>query len=169
VKQSGGFVWVYSEPGHGTTFKVYLPKSEASANAKASGLSPKTQNSLESILLVEDDEKVRQVAARVLRSKGYRVIEASNGPDALKVCEAEQDDLDLVVTDIVMPGMKGTEFAELLRARKPDARILFTSGYTEDAAFRQNLLRDGEAFLEKPFTPDALAKKARQLLGSADS
>jgi PAS domain S-box-containing protein len=164
VKQSGGFVWVYSEPGHGTTFKIYLPKSEVAEKARQSTPSRNPRIGPETILIVEDDENVRQVATRILKSNGYRVLEASNGAEALTLCEAEEDSVDLVVTDIVMPGMGGAEFAQVLRSKEPDARILFTSGYTGDVAFRQNMLHEGEAFLEKPFTPNALAKKAREIL-----
>jgi signal transduction histidine kinase/CHASE3 domain sensor protein len=163
VKQSGGFVWVYSEPGKGTTFKVYLPKSEAQSNRKNTPTRTRKVGS-ETILLVEDDDEVRSVATRILRRNGYRVLEAGNGADALRVCEEADEPVDLIVTDIVMPEMNGPELAERIRDKQPDARILFTSGYTEDAVVRQSFLHPGEAFIEKPFTPASLAKKARELL-----
>jgi CheY-like chemotaxis protein len=165
VKQSGGFVWVYSEVGKGTTFKIYLPRA---AEAGQSGTSTPSRNrkiGAETILLVEDDEEVRQVASRILRRNGYRVLEAENGADALRVCETESDPVDLIVTDIVMPEMGGAELAKKIRETQPDARILFTSGYTEDSALRQSFLEPGEAFIEKPFTPALLARKTRELLG----
>ncbi len=170
VKQSGGFVWVYSEPDKGTTFKVYLPRAlpeEAIDHVRT----PRGNKAFgpETILLVEDDEEVRHVALRILRNNGYRVLEAVNGADALRVCEAEGAPVDLVVTDIVMPEMGGSELAERIREAQPDARILFTSGFTEDAAVRQSFLHSGESFIEKPFTPASLAKKAREVLDGVES
>ncbi len=164
VKQSGGFLWVYSEVDQGTTFKVYLPR--ATEPQQTSHRTPTRNRNVgaETILLVEDDAEVRQVASRILRRNGYRVLEADNGAEALRVCENEEDEVDLIVTDLVMPEMGGSELAERIRENQPDARILFTSGYTEDAVFRQSLLHTGEAFLEKPFTPAKLANKARQVL-----
>ena len=169
VKQSGGFVWVYSEPGRGTTFKVYLPRAEETEGATSGRMTTPRRNRQvggETILLVEDDEEVRQVALRILRKNGYHVLEASNGADALKVAEAQETPVDLVVTDIVMPEMGGSELAERIREMQPDARILFTSGYTEDAAMRQSFLREGESFIEKPFTPASLSRRAREVLDS---
>src|SRR6185503_11392449 len=118
----------------------------------------------ETILLVEDDVEVRQVATRILRRNGYQVLEAENGAEALKLCESQEEPVDLIVTDIVMPEMGGSELAKKIREKQPDARILFTSGYTEDTALRQRFLQPGEAFIEKPFTPALLAQKARDLL-----
>ncbi len=170
VKQSGGFLWVYSEPGKGTTFKIYLPRGQWEATVEPVR-TPRSNKPVgaETILLVEDDAEVRSVALRILRKNGYRVLEAANGADALKVCEAEGIPVDLVVTDIVMPEMGGSELAERIREAQPDARILFTSGFTEDAAVRQSFLHAGESFIEKPFTPASLAKKAREVLDGADS
>jgi CheY-like chemotaxis protein len=168
VKQSGGFVWVYSELGKGTTFKIYLPRA---MEVRVPGASTPQRNrtvGAETILLVEDDDEVRQVASRILRRNGYRVLEAGNGADALRVCENENDPVDLIVTDLVMPEMGGSELAKKIREQQPDARILFTSGYTEDAVVRQSLLQEGEAFIEKPFTPAKLANKAREMLSTED-
>jgi two-component system cell cycle sensor histidine kinase/response regulator CckA len=166
VKQSGGWVWVASEVGQGTTVRIYLPRAAGARN----GIQRTPQRSRtvgsETILLVEDDVEVRQVASRILRRNGYRVLEAENGADALRVAEGEAEPVDLIVTDIVMPEMGGTELAQRIREKQPDARILFTSGYTEDAAVRQSLLQEGEAFIEKPFTPAKLAMKARELLSN---
>jgi CheY-like chemotaxis protein len=168
VKQSGGFIWVYSEVGKGTTFKIYLPRA---LEVRVPGVNTPQRNrkvGAETILLVEDDDEVRQVASRILRRNGYRVLEAGNGADALRVCESEDEPVDLIVTDLVMPEMGGSELAKRVRAQRPDARILFTSGYTEDAVLRQSLLREGEAFIEKPFTPAKLANKAREMLATED-
>jgi PAS domain S-box-containing protein len=164
VKQSGGFMWVYSELGKGTTFKIYLPRAQAPQRATPTTPHKNRVIGAETILLVEDDAEVRQVASRILRRNGYRVIEAGNGADALKAADNEAEPVDLIVTDIVMPEMGGTELAKRIREKQPDARILFTSGYTEDAVVRQSLLHEGESFIEKPFTPATLAKKAREML-----
>ena len=167
VKQSGGFIWVYSEPGNGTTFKVYLPRATEEAES-ADALQRKREVGGETILLVEDDVEVRRVTCRILRRNGYRVLEAGNGADAMKVCEQERWPIDLIMTDIVMPEMGGAELAKKIRQKQPDARFLFTSGYTEDAAVRQSLLDPGEHFIEKPFTPARLEKKAREILNSTN-
>jgi CheY-like chemotaxis protein len=166
VKQSNGFVWVYSEVDKGTTFKIYLPRIQDEQRHLASTPRKNRKVGEETILLVEDDNEVRDVATRILRRNGYRVLEACNGADALRVCEAENSPVDLIVTDIVMPEMGGSELAQRIRETQPDARILFTSGYTEDAVMRQSFLGDGEAFIEKPFTPATLARKAREVLDS---
>jgi PAS domain S-box-containing protein len=168
VKQSGGFVWVYSELGKGTTFKIYLPRATDLAARENNAPQRVRRIGAETILLVEDDDEVRQVASRILRRNGYRVLEAENGADALRVCESENEPVDLIVTDLVMPEMGGSELAKKIREHRPDARILFTSGYTEDAVVRQSLLHDGEAFIEKPFTPARLANKAREMLSTED-
>jgi len=166
VKQSGGFVWVYSEPGRGTTFKVYLPRADEAQPRFTPTPRRNRRVGAETILLVEDDDEVRHVATRILSRNGYRVLEAANGADALKISESETEPVDLIITDLMMPEMGGSELAEKIRETQPDARILFTSGYTEDAVVRQTFLRQGEAFIEKPFTPASLAQKARELLDS---
>ncbi|MEO8193454.1 MAG: ATP-binding protein [Gemmatimonadales bacterium] len=164
VKQSEGHIWVYSEPGHGTTFKVYLPCIDAPACAVSEIPESTAPRGGETILLVEDDDVVRGVAGRILRREGYTVVEAENGKVALALYSAAGFVTDLIVTDIVMPVMGGSELAHRIREVRPEARILFTSGYTEDRGTRQNLLFPGTTFLEKPFTPDALAQKTRELL-----
>jgi PAS domain S-box-containing protein len=164
VKQSEGHIWVYSEPGEGTTFKIYLPREQARPDAAAAETNHNGLKEAETILLVEDDEVVRSVVARVLRRSGFTVIQANNGRDAIALYKVDGFAIDLVITDVVMPQMGGTELAAAIKSINPHARILFTSGYTEDKVTRDTLLYPGAAFLEKPFTPAAVAAKARELL-----
>ncbi len=168
VKQSGGNIWVYSEPGRGTTFKIYLPRVDApleaagAAAAAASAAGP--AGGRETLLLVEDDDGVRVLAREVLRRKGYRVLEARDGREALRRSETHDGPIALVVTDLVMPGLGGREVFARLAVRRPDLRVLYTSGYTDAAIFRQSVFEPGTAFISKPFTPDALARRVREVL-----
>ena len=165
VKQSGGYIWVYSEPGKGTTFKVYLPRAEEAAAESA----PPPSDSLprvgiETILLVEDEPAVRNLSRRVLEERGYRVLEASSGKEALERIRGEEGRIHLLLTDLVMPEMGGTELASRLEVEDPTMRVLFMSGYTDDAVVRNGLLGSGRAFLQKPFTPAMLVRKIRDVL-----
>jgi len=164
VKQSEGHIWVYSEPGEGTTFKIYLPREQAAPDATADAKKHNGVKEAETILLVEDDEVVRGVVARVLRRSGFTVIQANDGREAIALYKVDGFAIDLIITDLVMPHMGGTELAAAIRSINPRARILFTSGYTQDKVTRDTLLYPGAAFLEKPFTPAAVAAKARELL-----
>ena len=167
VKQSGGNIWVYSEPGYGTTIKVFFPAVEEAAKARRA--LPATANfrfGHERILLVEDEAVVRGLAREVLESCGYTVIEATNGRHALEVVDGGSVKLDLLMTDVVMPEMGGRELAENIEEMYPQIKILFTSGYTDSAAVRQGILKQGTNFLPKPFTYDELAQKVRELLDS---
>jgi signal transduction histidine kinase len=166
VKQSGGWIWVYSEEGKGTTFKIYLPRVDEKAEPSLPAAHSNGNGGSETILLVEDEPTVREVAARVLRRSGYTVVEALNGADALSKCKEPGSRFDLIVTDIVMPEMGGLELAKRVKETQPFAGILFTSGYTEEAVQRRSFLEPGAAFLEKPFTPAHLAQRARQVLDS---
>jgi PAS domain S-box-containing protein len=167
VKQSEGHIWVYSEPGEGTTFKIYLPR-ELSKSGPDGGISKRRGGTVaETILLVEDDEVVRSVVSRVLRRAGFTVLQAMNGRDAIELYKVDGFGIDLVITDIIMPEMGGAELSNEIRKINPDAKILFTSGYTEDKVMRETLLCPGAAFLEKPFTPATLAVKAREVLNGA--
>ncbi len=165
VKQSGGYIWLYSEPGQGTTFKIYLPLV-----AKAAEVAVRERDHAlplggsETILLVEDDAVLRAVACRAIRAYGYNVLEASNGSEALEICERHGDPIQLVVTDVVMPGMSGGDLARQLAEHHPGIKVLLMSGYMRDAAVRQSIVRDGGAFLEKPFTPDVLVGRIREVL-----
>jgi two-component system, cell cycle sensor histidine kinase and response regulator CckA len=168
VTQSGGNVWVYSEVNRGTTFRIYLPRVDAAPVAPApSEHRPPRHEGSEVILLVEDDVAVRTVLGRILRAAGYAVLEASNGAEAMHICENPTIGIDLIITDVVMPEMGGREFARLLHALRPTARMLFMSGYSEER-LPVGGTEAPAAFIEKPFTMDALARKVRELLDPAD-
>jgi two-component system, cell cycle sensor histidine kinase and response regulator CckA len=165
VKQSGGYVWLYSEPGKGTTFRVYLPRvaAESSDSGETAAERPAGQG-CETILLVEDDAAVRAMARRILDRNGYKVLEATTGAEALRICADTTEAIDLILSDLVMPEMGGRELAAQVRAHHSGARLLFMSGYTEEAAMKRSVLDPSEAFLSKPFTPEALTRKVREVL-----
>jgi CheY-like chemotaxis protein len=165
VKQSGGYIWVYTEPGKGTSFKVYLPRVPAPAEALAVP-EPTSVPALgnETVLLVEDEEAVRKLECKTLEARGYRVLEAADGGEAVEI--AERESVDLLLTDMVLPGMGGGEIAVRVREIHPRVKVLYTSGYTDDAIVRRGLMERGAAFLEKPFTPNRLARKIREVLDS---
>ncbi|MFL5544513.1 MAG: PAS domain S-box protein [Gemmatimonadaceae bacterium] len=170
VKQSGGFVWVYSEPGHGTTFKIYLPRVAAGASAVAPVAEVARENrGSETILLVEDEETVRNLATRILRKQGYTVLSARHGREAEGIAGEYRHDIHLVITDVVMPEMGGRDLASALGALRPDVPILYVSGYTDDEIVRRGVLEPTMAFIEKPFTANALLRKVRELLDSRRS
>ena len=165
VKQSGGWIWAYSELGKGTTFKIYLPRvAEAAAEAVEKRAEVRSPNGTERVLVVEDDAMVRRLITQTLRKHGYEVVESSNGADALQIVAVDDRPLALLVTDVVMPGMSGLELAENLRRSRPVIHVLFMSGYTDDAVVRHGLLDAAMAFLQKPFTPSGLARKVREVL-----
>ena len=165
VKQSGGFIWVYSEVGHGTTFKIHLPRVAAKvekpfADQVQSGPAPGT----ETILFVEDEESVRELVRDYLVTIGYRVLEASDGVQALAVAAAHKGPVHLLITDVVMPRLSGRELATRLAVERGDMKVLFISGYTDDSVFRHGVLEGGVAFLQKPFNLKSLAQKVREVL-----
>ena len=166
VKQTGGHISVYSEVGRGTTFKIYLPATEEKPAPAATALpaEPLPASTKGTILLVEDEEMVRTLSGQILRSCGYTVREARHGVDALRLSEEELAGIDLTVTDVVMPEMNGHDLAKRLLGRKPGMKVLYVSGYTDSAVVRNGLLEPGSAFLEKPFSPDLLARKVHELL-----
>ncbi|MBI4957764.1 MAG: response regulator [Myxococcales bacterium] len=164
VKQAGGHIWVYSEPGEGTTFKIYVPRAVGDAEglpAKRPALH--APGGSERILVVEDEPALRNVFVRSLRQAGYEVLEASNGADALLKVASLQGELDLLITDVVMPQMGGRELADKLRARQPSLRVLYLSGYTENAIVHHGVL-DAVDFLQKPFVPNELLRRVRDVL-----
>jgi two-component system cell cycle sensor histidine kinase/response regulator CckA len=165
VQQSGGSISVYSEVGVGTTFKVYLPRTDRAVEQPPSQFPPRADlGGSETILLVEDEERVREVAGAVLRRRGYEVLPAEDGEQALAVAEQHAEAIDLLITDVVMPRMSGRQLVERLAERRPGLRVLFMSGYTDDAIVHHGVLEQGVEFLQKPLTPNALLKRVREVL-----
>jgi len=166
VKQSGGNIWVYSEPGQGTSFKIYFPRAEEEERVlyhrETTGSLPKGN---ETVLLVEDEMPVRNLVAHVLRDQGYRVLVATNGEEALSMAqEYGADGIHLLLTDVVMPQMGGKELADQLKTLKPNIKVLFISGYTDNAIVHHGVLNPGTNFLQKPFSPETLTQKVREVL-----
>jgi signal transduction histidine kinase len=167
IQQSGGHLFVYSEVEHGTTFKIYLPRvEEGAASSKGSASFSMPPRGAETLLLVEDEEAVRTITRFALESFGYTVLDAGTGREAIRLCENQTQPIHLLLSDVVMPEMGGRQLAETLRSRNLAMKVLFLSGYTDDAIVRHGVLAAETAFLQKPFTLTALAYKVREVLDS---
>ncbi len=168
VKQSGGFVWVYSEPGQGATFKIYLPRVDEPAQPLEPLATATTSlRGTETVLLVEDEVTVRAVAREMLERQGYTVLEATGAEAAMALAEAHRGPIHLLLTDVVMPGSSGRALADRLTALRPELRVLFMSGYTDEAVVRHGILERGVAYLQKPFAPEGLARRVREVIDRA--
>ena len=167
VKQSGGHLSVYSEPGHGTSVKIYLPRVDDKAELSVSPNVPiGSLEGTETILVVEDEDRLRKLVCRVLREKGYTILHAPSGQEALRISKSHKGPIPLLLTDVIMPGLSGRETADKLSSERPGIKILYMSGYTDDAIVRHGVLEEGVQFLPKPFAPEALARKVREVIES---
>jgi CheY-like chemotaxis protein len=163
VKQSGGYIWVDTHVGRGTTFQVYLPRTDRTVDVTDDCL-PMAEGGTETILLVEDQDQVRATAQAILTRNGYTVLSAASGDAALRVAERHPTAIDLLLADVVMPGMNGPELARVLAGRQPNLRVLFTSGYIDRAVVREQVIEAGHHFIQKPFSPDGLLREVRATL-----
>jgi PAS domain S-box-containing protein len=167
VKQSGGYVWIYSEQGHGTSVKLYFPEVSAATAFQAAEYKPAAKEAArgsETILLVEDEPAVRGLASRILEKQGYRVLSAQHGREAMDIASSETGKIDLVLTDVVMPGMNGRGLVERLAGIRPTMKSLYMSGYTDDDIIRRGFIEPSKSFLQKPFTSEALLQTVRKVL-----
>ena len=164
VKQSGGNIWVYTEVGRGTTFKIYLPRVDEPLDERKEESVKEVPQGSETIVVVEDEEIVRKLAARLLRKQGYQVLEAPDGGRAFMLCEAYGDRIDLILSDVVMPGMSGRQLVERLQKIHPEAKALYMSGYTNNVIVHHGVLEKGIDFIQKPFTLESLARKVREVI-----
>ena len=168
VKQSGGYVWVQSEPGRGTTFKVYLPRivetGELAAVRVPASPVPKKKHPVETVLIVEDETNLRRMTCHYLETQGYKILEAADGAAAVQICVAHSGPIHLLLTDVIMPGMNGHEVAKRVVSLRPNTKVLYMSGYTENAIGQNGTLDEGINLLQKPFTLQALKEKVREVL-----
>jgi CheY-like chemotaxis protein len=169
IKQSGGSVEVYSEPGRGTSVKVYLPRIDRPVSLETQVSRRKVERGSETVLLVEDDEMVRSLVRETLERDGYRILDAPGPIEARRISDQIKEPIQLLITDVVMPKISGRELAQQLVARRPSMKVLYMSGYTDNAVINSGILRKEVAFIQKPFTPMALAEKVREVLESDGS
>jgi signal transduction histidine kinase len=170
IRQSGGSILVYSEPGHGTTLKIYLPRVPDHNGGEQPAQTPEADIAgSETILVVEDEDRVRKLICEVLLAKGYRVLEAIRGEEAVAICKGHAGAIDLVVVDVVMPQMSGPDVVRQLQEARPSLKVLYMSGYTDEAIMQHGILASGSAFLQKPFMPNTLARKVREVLNAQNS
>jgi CheY-like chemotaxis protein len=166
VKQSGVYIWVYSEPDRGTTFKIYLPRVDQPAEVTAENRSKSVQRGSETILLVEDDAQLRQLSSSVLAHCGYNMLVAGSPEEGVAICKENHRDIRLLITDVVMPRMNGRQLAEQVAQISPNIRVLYISGYTSNAIVHYGVLDPGLWFLPKPFSLSSLVAKVREVLDS---
>jgi len=164
VRQAGGNIWVHSEPGQGTRFTVYLPRTHEREHREAPRGAAGSLRGAETILVAEDEEPLRQVVRRTLEEQGFSVLIACSGPEALELCEGHAGTIDLLLTDLVMPRMSGRELANRLAPLRPSMKVLYMSGYTDNAFADDDLGAARLSFLPKPLTPEALVRKVREVL-----
>jgi len=164
VQQSGGSIWLYSEVGRGTTFKVYFPATSATPEEPRLPTVMPTMRGTETVLLVEDEPQVRVVIRNILTRHGYQVLDAANGEAALAFCERFSGTIHLLLTDVVMPRMSGRQLAELLAPHRSQMKVLYMSGYTDNTVVHQGVLYEGIDFLQKPLTPETVTRKLREVL-----
>jgi CheY-like chemotaxis protein len=164
VKQSGGEIWVYSEIGRGTTFKVYFPHVHDEVDLPTSAAAPIVLTGSETILVVEDEPAVRELMRKVLERFGYHLLVASTPSEALEIGQHYVGGIDLMISDVVLPEMSGRALAIEIRPSRPEMRVMYVSGYTDTAIVHQGALEADTPFLQKPFTPDSLARKVRTVL-----
>jgi two-component system cell cycle sensor histidine kinase/response regulator CckA len=165
VKQSGGNIWVYSDLGKGTTFKIYLPRVDEPLEERVEKVEEKElPRGSETILIVEDEDEVRKVAVRILSGQGYKVLEAPQGIDAFLISAEHEGPIHLLLTDVVMPKMSGRELAESLASLRPGIKVLYMSGYTDNTIVHHGVLDKGMNYIQKPFTVEGLLRKVREVL-----
>ena len=165
VKQSRGSIWVYSELGEGSTFKVYLPVTTEEVDAPVVvEMSPASLSGTETVLVVEDQIEARSVICETLRRRGYTVVEAANGPDAILKGRLPGLTIEVMLTDVIMPGMSGRRVAEVIRATRPELKVVYMSGYTDSAIVTHGILEPGVTFVQKPFATETLLRKIREVL-----
>lgn len=166
VKQNNGYIFVQSQPGQGSAFDIYLLAAKrAKKPVTAEKISKDGLTGSETILVVEDDESLQRLTSRVLEYYGYRVLKAPNGDEALKVSQEHEGPIHLILTDVIMPGMNVREMAEQIQSRRKESKVLYMSGYTDETISWYGVLEPGIHFLEKPYTPERLARKVREVLG----
>ena len=166
IKQSGGYIWVDSKPGMGTTFKIYLPHTDEEITLDEKRDEPVDGNlkGKETVLIVEDEKDVRNLVCEILKLQGYNILESAHGDSALNICKKYDKPIHLILTDVVMPHISGSRLVELIKPIHPEMKTLYMSGYTDNAVVIKGILKPGDQFIQKPFTPVDLARKIRGIL-----